>query len=164
MREPLWDEGQANRQRMAETAEYLREERRREALKPPSTEIHLQDLERIKGEIRREREEWTQEREEAARNRRKEMEEEEQRRLEAFRLQLRKREKAWVEYVGRRVEDKIQKVQKAGKEEGTQTTGLSQEPRSGVFFSPDPHRAELLSAGDRVTQPGIFIPFGEFNF
>ena len=85
MREPLWDEGQANRQRMAETAEYFREERRREALKPPSTEIHLQDLKRIKGEIKREREEWTQMREEAARNRRKEMEEEEQTRLEAFR-------------------------------------------------------------------------------
>ena len=79
-REPLWDEGQANRQRMEETAEYLREERMREAatsLKLPSREDHQRDLERIKGEIRREREEWTQKRKEAAWSRKKEMEEEE---------------------------------------------------------------------------------------
>ena len=74
------------------------------------------------------------------------MEEEEQRRMEAFRLELHKWKKTWVEYVGRRVEEKIHKVQIAKKEEGTQTTRLGQglQVASGVFFSPDPNRAELF--------------------
>ena len=33
----------------------------------------------------------------------------------------------------------------------------------GMFFSPDPNGTELLSAGDRVSQPGVFIPFGELS-
>ena len=57
-----------------------------------------------------------QERKKEARSRKKEMEEEEQRRLEAFWLELHKQKKTWVEYVGRGVEYKIQKVQTAKKE------------------------------------------------
>ena len=158
MREPLWDKGQANHQRMEGTAGYLRLEQMSGAatsLKLPTTENNRIDLERIKGGIRRQREEWTQEREKAARSWKKDMEEEEQRRLEAFQLELCGKESGGDDHEGLNSEE----------EEGTQTTRLGQELQvaSGVFFCPDPNRLELLSVGVRVTQPKIFIPFGEFT-